>query len=132
MFYLCSGGTDIMRRQRYFPKNHGQQPATAFESAEEAWFWFVRCQQVRRDGAKLDPELDSTSRPCDPDDVYCAADRLLRTGLIGSAHAKVLGYFGLLQQTPDSRCPEQAQAARFWTEAMDRLSSPLRAKGIVE
>ena len=23
-------------------------------------------------------------------------------------------------------------AARFWTEAMDRLSSPLRAKGIVE
>ncbi len=121
-----------MRRQRYIPKSHGQQPATAFESAEEAWFWFVRCQQVRRDGARLDPELDSTSRPCDPDDVFCAADRLLRSGVIGSAHAKVLGSFGVLQRTPDPRCPEQARAARFWTEAMDRLSSPLRAKGIVE
>jgi hypothetical protein len=121
-----------LRRQRYMPKSYGQQPATAFESAEEAWFWFVRCQQVRRDGAKLDPDIDATMRPCDPDDVYCAANRLLRSGIIGGAHAKVLGHFGLLQRTPDPRCPEQANAARFWTEAMDRLSSPLRAKGIVE
>jgi len=132
MFYLCSGGNGIMRRQRYIPKSHAQPPAIAFESAEEAWFWFVRCQQVRRDGARIDPEIGSTIRPCDPDDVFCAADRLLRDGVIGSGHAKVLGYFGLLQRTPDPRCPEQASAARFWTEAMDRLSSPLRAKGIVE
>lgn len=120
-----------MRRQRFGPKTYENKPSIAFDSTEEAWFWFIRCQQVRRDGARLDSEFESTSRPCDPDDVYRAADRLLRNGLIRSAHIKVLGHYGRLQRTPDPRCPEQAKAAQFWTEAIERLSSPLRTKGIV-
>lgn len=121
-----------MRRQRYFPKHQSHQPAVAFESAEEAWFWFIRCQQVRLDGARLDNDIDATPRPCDPDDVYRVAARLVRRGAISPLHIKVLGHYGLLQRTPDPRCAEQAKAARFWAEAIDRLSSPLRAKGIVE
>jgi len=120
-----------MRRHRFSPKTYADKPTIAFDSAEEAWFWFIRCQQIRREGAKLDSELEATSRPCDPDDVYRAAERLLRNGHIRSAHVKVLGHFGRLQRTPDPRCPEQAKAAKFWTEALDRLSTPLRAKGIV-
>lgn len=121
-----------MRRQRYRPKTYSNQPATAFDTAEEAWFWFVRCQVVRRDGAKLDGDLESTPRPCDPDDVYCAAARLLRCGIIRSAHVRVLAHYGQLQRSPDARCPEQVKAAQYWSEAMDHLSTPLRVKGIVE
>ncbi len=121
-----------MRRHPYGPKTYAHQPATAFDSAEEAWFWFIRCQQMRRDGAKLDSDLESTARPCDPDDVYCATDRLLRNGVIRSAHVKVLVHYGRLQRTPDPRCSEQVTATRFWTEAIDRLSTPLRAKGIIQ
>lgn len=120
-----------MRRQRIGPRTYADKPTVAFGSAEEAWFWFIRCQQIRREGARLDSELEATSRPCDPDDVYRAADRLLRSGVIRSAHVKVLSHFGRLQRAPDPRCPEQAKAALFWTEAVDRLASPLRAKGIV-
>ncbi|MBL8659848.1 MAG: hypothetical protein JNM75_08845 [Rhodospirillales bacterium] len=120
-----------MRRHPYCPKSYPEYPATAFENAEEAWFWFIRCQQMRRDGAKLDGDLDTTARPCDPDDVYRAADRLVRNGTIRSAHIKVLVHYGHLQRTPDPRCAEQVKATQFWSEAIDRLSSPLRAKGII-
>lgn len=121
-----------MLRQRYIPKTMSDQPVTAFESAEAAWFWFVRCQQVRREGARIEACAGSTGRPCDPDDVYRAADRLLRSGTIGSAHVRILGQYGLLQKAPDPRCDEQARAAKFWAEAIDRLSTLLREKGIVE
>ena len=47
-----------MRRQRIGPKTYPNKPAIAFDTAEEAWFWFVRCQQVRRDGARLDGDLE--------------------------------------------------------------------------
>lgn len=121
-----------MLRQRYIPKTIPDQPVTAFESAEAAWFWFVRCHQVRRDGARIEAGAGATGRPCDPDDVYRAAARLLRSGAIGPAHVRTLGHYGLLQKTPDPRCEEEAHAAKFWSEAIDRLSTPLREKGIVE
>lgn len=121
-----------MRRQRYRPKSYAHQPTIAFDNTEEAWFWFVRCQQVRRDGAKLDSDLESTPRPCDPDDVYCAVARLFRSGIIRSAHLRVLAHYGRLQRSPDPRCPEQSKAAQYWDEAIDRLSSPLHLKGIVQ
>ena len=133
---VCStnvlGGTSAMLRQRYIPKTCSDRPVTAFESAEAAWFWFVRCQQVRREGARIESAAGTTARPCDPDDIYRAADRLLRSGASPPAHVRTLGHYGLLQKTPDPRCDEEANDAKFWEEAIDRLCTPLRNKGIVE
>jgi hypothetical protein len=120
-----------MSNLRYFPKSQGEVPVTAFGSAEEAWFWFVRCQQVRREGAHLGDGGGQFARPCDPDDVYCAAISLARRGLISRAHLVTLGTFGLHGRPPDARCRDEATASRLWDEALDRLGTVLRSKGIV-
>jgi hypothetical protein len=115
---------------RYAVRTIAQVPINAFESAEEAWFWFVRCQQVRREGAQL-AGGGMFSRPCDPDDIYRAIMSLRRREVIGSAHLTVLAKFGLIGRPPDPRCADQAQAARLWSEALDRLCTVLRDKGII-
>jgi hypothetical protein len=116
---------------RYVPKSFAEVPAAAFGSAEEAWFWFVRCQQVRREGAQLGDGNAAFARPCDPDDVYCAVISLARQRLLMPSHLRVLGIFGLFGRPPDARRCDEAGAARLWDEALDRLSTVLRGKGIL-
>lgn len=116
---------------RYIPKRSAEVPAAEFSTAEEAWFWFVRCQLVRREGAQLGGGGGSFQRPCDPDDVYRIAMKLSRKGVIGKEHLCVLGTFGLTGRPPDARCANEAQASRLWNEALDRLSTVLREKGII-
>lgn len=108
----------------------GEPPAALFRSAEEAWFWFVRCQVVRRDGARF-TAAGGPFRPCDPDDVYLVTIALRRQGVLDGRHLDTLGRFGLIGRPPDRRCREQEAAARLWEEALDRLTTPLRRKGIV-
>lgn len=120
-----------MSRTSFKPNVIDEAPANPFESAEEAWFWFVRCQQVRREGARLGGGCASFSRPCDPDDVYCAVVGLNRRRLLSAAHLDVLGTFGVAGRPPDARRTDESRAAKLWEEALDRLSTVLRAKGIV-
>jgi hypothetical protein len=120
-----------MSHLRYVPKTLSDLPTTAFDSSEEAWFWFIRCQQVRREGAQLSTGCGGFSRPCDPDDVYRAVMSLTRQGLLARAHLAVLGTFGISGRPPDARRADEGQAARLWEEALDRLSTILKAKGIV-
>lgn len=121
-----------MSTLRYIPRSAAEAPITPFHSAEEAWFWFVRCQQVRREGAQLAGGCGGFSRPCDPDDIYRAIMTLQRRGVLTNAHLAVLGTFGLAGRAPDPRCAEEALASRRWVEALDRLSTVLRTKGILD
>jgi hypothetical protein len=104
--------------------------AAPFVSAEEAWFWFIRCQKVRRDGARFS-DGGTLRRPCDPDDVYIAVTALQRRGVLAHFHLAVLATFGMRGKPPDPRCRDEELAARHWEEALDRLTTPLRDKGIV-
>lgn len=119
-----------MANVRFQPRPDDSSTTTAFTSAEEAWFWFVRCQEVRRDGARFG-DSGNLQRPCDPDDIYLAAVTLHRRGLLNMPHLTVLGRFGLRGYPPDARCRDEQRAARLWDEALDRLSTILREKGIV-
>lgn len=101
-----------------------------FGSAEEAWFWYVRCQVGRLDGARFGGD-GFVERPCEPDDVYLAAVGLRRRRVLSGAHLAVMARFGLLGYPPDVRCREEAGPLRLWREAFDRLGTVLRAKGIV-
>lgn len=115
------------------PPRDGSEPAVPtapFRSAEEAFFWFVRCQIVRRDGARFEAG-NGLRRPCDPDDVYLVIITLRRRRVLDAAHLETLGRFGILGRPPDRRCREEEAAARRWDEALDRLTTPLRAKGIL-
>ena len=119
-----------MPRFRYIPRGISQASSVPFADAEEAWFWFVRCHRVRRDGARLSGGA-ATVRPCDPDDIYRAVSRLARTGRIGQDHLHVLARFGLREAPPDPRRPDEVRAARLWAESLERLGSALREKAIV-
>ena len=121
-----------MSRRRFFPRSPDNAPVAPFGSAEEAWFWFARCQRIRREGSRFDDTTPSVRRPCEPDDIYRCAIALFRGGVLHRQHLRILAVFGLSGQSPDPRCDDEVAAARYWDEAMDRLETPLRSKWIVE
>ena len=106
--------------------------AKPFSTAEEAWFWYVRCQNARRDGARFENRAGAFCRPCEPDDLYRAVKRLALKRIIGREHLEVLSHFGFQERAPDPRCREEEKPFAVWDEALDRLSSILKAKEIVE
>jgi len=120
-----------MPRFRYVPRAASGAPSVPFADAEEAWFWFVRCHRVRREGARLSGGPADTTRPCDPDDIYRAVRSLAQAGRIGQDHLHVLSRFGLRERPPDRRRPGEFRAARLWAESLDGLAAVLRGKGIV-
>jgi len=121
-----------MPRPRYIPRRVSVAPTVPFLNAEEAWFWFVRCQRARADGVRFETVLGCAARPCDPDDLYRAVLGLRRRRRLTGRHMKVLADFGLLERPPDSRRREEERPARLWDEALDRMETVLRQKGIVE
>ena len=57
--------------------------------------------------------------------------RLARANVLRRRHLRVLDRHGRRLTPPDSRLPEEAVDAALWTEALERLATPLRHKGIV-
>ena len=102
-----------------------------FLDAEEAWFWFMRAQMARADGARGTADMNEKTRPCDPDDIYRAVIDLARRHVIGPRHLKTLASFGVLGWPPDQRLAEQQCQARLWDESMDRLTTVLKKKDII-
>lgn len=119
------------RRVRHVPCPIYERPTEPFLSAEEAWFWFQRARQVRADGARLDGDPLAAARPCDPDDIVRAVRRLAQARVLGGHHLRVLNRYGGRLIPPDSRVPEEEHDAAVWAEALDRMTTPLRRKGIV-
>lgn len=103
-----------------------------FINAEEAWFWFMTCQQLRRDGSKPDGNGRGVVRPCDPDDIYRALMSLFRADRITTRHIRTLADYGLQQRAPDGRCREEAMDRIFWDQTLDLLTAVLRVKKIVQ
>ncbi|MBI5164406.1 MAG: hypothetical protein HY985_10950 [Magnetospirillum sp.] len=121
-----------MRHTRYIPKPLSLRASEPFPSAEEAWLWFSQCQLARVDGVRFVADSGAIARPCEPDDIYRAVDRLYRQRRLQRAHLAVLGHFGKRLSPPDRRPGGDGLGqATLWDEALDRLSGALRAKGIV-
>lgn len=120
-----------MEPKRYLPRHLANYPVEPFDNAQEAWFWFVRCQRLRMEGGRLMDQPVQTVRPCDPDDLYRAVISLARKGRISQAHLGVLGRYGIADRPPDPRCRNEQTAAHLWDDALDGLTTVLRNKGIV-
>ena len=103
----------------------------AFATSEEAWFWYVQCQIARDDGVRFIAGQGVVARPCEPDDIVREASRLHRAGALRSAHLAVLRHFGRRLTPPNPHGDDTSADARLWEEALDRLTTPLRRKGIV-
>lgn len=106
----------------------GAQP---FRSAEDAWFWFIEAWTARHAGARIVAGAGLVPRPCEPIDVLRVLERLYRQRRLLRDHVAVLGHYGRRLLPPDPRRPAEHRAHRIWREALDRLGSALRAKGIV-
>ncbi len=120
-----------MTEQRLFPKPLSHRTITPFASARQAWFWFVRCQTARIEGARVIADAGEVIRPCDPDDIYNAVMRLRRDGTLHDRHLQVIEYFGIVERTPDPRDPREGPKAALWDQAMDALQDVLIARDIV-
>ncbi|WP_299441199.1 hypothetical protein [uncultured Rhodospira sp.] len=119
------------RRNRHVPRPLAERPTAPFASAEEAWFWLQRARLNRAEGARLDADPLAAARPCDPDDIVRAVRRLAAADRLQRHHLRVLDRHGRRLTPPDARLPEEETDAALWDEALDRLTTPLRAKGIV-
>jgi len=121
-----------MRRKTRAPRPSPLRRTTPFQSAEEAWFWYVRCQKARDDGAKMEVDLTRDGRPCELEDVYRAVKRLSDCRKISGHHIRVLVAYGKGDRPPDPRCREEAEPYRLWTEALDKLTTVLKQKDIIQ
>ncbi|NQV45437.1 MAG: hypothetical protein HQ501_11060 [Rhodospirillales bacterium] len=122
----------MSKRTRYAPLPMAVKGIAPFHSGEEAWFWFVRCQIIRHQGARPASAMGTLVRPCDPDDIYRVVVCLHKQGRLSTAHLRTLSQYGLAERTPDNRCAEEAAATRLWDEAIRHLEDRLIVKGIVE
>lgn len=121
-----------MTARRYIHKKYSSPASVVpFDTAEQAWFWFARCQKLRNEGIRSGDRLQPVSRPCEPDDLYRTAIALYRQRRLNDQHIKVMSHYGFRECPPDPRQRSEEQAARLWADAMDRLHSPLLGKGIV-
>jgi hypothetical protein len=102
-----------------------------FGSAEQAWLWTMAALIARREGARYSANKGAIARPCDPDDVVKCLDGLYRLGRINLVHARILRIWGERQMPPSLAVAAERQDHKLWTEALERLSWPLRGKGIV-
>ena len=121
-----------MKRKRYVPVRVSNKPEARFPNAELAWFWYIRCRDARRDGARYDGRLAFEVPPCEPDDISGAVLRLMRQRQLRREHVGALSRYGLMQRPPDRRLREEQRSSQMWDEALDKLTTILRQKEIVE
>ena len=120
------------RNQEKIPE---KAPGIPFGDAQEAWFWTVNALRARHEntGARFGGGTGiRIPRPCEPDDVIRAVDRLWRDGHLTPTHLRVLRLCGERGHAPEHHRPTERTAVRLWAEAMAHLGPALHAKGIVD
>lgn len=120
-----------MRVAKFAPRPLSERAAQPFVNAEEAWLWYSRCQLARIEGVRFTADSGDVARPCDPDDIYRAVDRLVRARMLSSRHVTVLARFGCRLTPPDPWAGDPRSEALAWAEALGRLEHELRGRGIV-
>ena len=102
-----------------------------FRDAQEAWFWTMAALVARRERSPRGVDGSGPPRPAMPDDVLRCLDRLYRQRRIDLEHARVLRRWGERGVAPDMLRGSERADARLWREALDRLESSLRVRGII-
>ena len=97
-----------------------QSGPVQFASAEAAWFCAVQALQPGRVGI-----AESTG------DVVKCLDTLYRHRRIDILHARILRIWGVRGVAPNPNRARERSDWLVWREAMDRLDTALRARGIV-
>ena len=120
-----------MAKVKFLTRGAEQKQEIPFTTSEEAWMWYAVSQVARDEGARSLSGFKDTPPPCTPDDIYRIVKALFRARDLSVRHVRVLFDYGLRLLVPHPKVPGEAAAARLWDEALDRLTTPFRQKGIV-
>jgi hypothetical protein len=118
-------------KNRFTPKNQPAIDAVPFDTAEDAWFWFLQAQEAHNEGARFTAGLSLIPRACEPSDILKVVDRLYRNRRLVMDHILVLRHYGKRQLSPDPRRVKEVRAFALWKEALERIEPVLVRKGIV-
>lgn len=113
-------------------KNQHDKQTVPFEDATEAWFWFIKAQEARNDGARYTAGMSLLPRPCEPSDFLKILDRLYRNRILLRDHFLVLRHYGRRQLAPDNRRVKESIAFKLWNEAFEKIEPILIKKNIVQ
>lgn len=116
---------------RYIPKHQNAVEPVLFDTAEQAWFWFIQAQQARVDGARASAGAGLVPRPCEPIDILQCLDRLYRQRKLTMDHLLVLRHYGRRMIAPDPRRAQEIRGYRLWIDALGQLGPVLEAKKII-
>ena len=105
---------------------------TPFESAEEAWFWFIQATHAKQDGARVRANEGLYKRPCEPTDIFKIIERLHRHRRLTMHHFRILRHYGVRLMAPDITRAKEVLASRMWDEAMEILTEVFISKKIVQ
>lgn len=120
-----------MSDKKFFPIYESNKDTVPFESAQEAFFWFIAAQQAKNDGARIAAGKSVCPRPCEPTDIYNVMSRLHRMRRLDMNHFKVLRHYGERGIAPDHNRVKEMRAHKLWNEAMQRIEPILIRKKIV-
>ncbi|MGQ9371003.1 hypothetical protein [Azospirillum sp. ST 5-10] len=121
-----------MPRDQHVPRSVASCDGVPFGTAEEAWFWSVQAHDAKAEGARIVAGRGLVVRPCEPDDVLRAVDRLFRQRRLVRDHLHVLVHYGRRLMPPDPERRHEQRACTLWREAFACLAPVLRDKGIVQ
>ncbi len=119
-------------KARFAPRLQSEAPEQLFASAEAAWFWYMRAQRARLEGARLSGAAATFQRPCCSDDIYRWVMGLYRHRRLTTNELRVLAVYGWRETPPDGRLSGEADDAKTWDRALDTLGSALVARGVME
>ena len=110
-----------------------EKPIEKFATAEEAWFWFIRCERAREEGARRAPKGNAiTVPPCEPADIIRTLQRMYDTDILLPTHAYILGFYGEQERPPDPNIHEEVLDWVLWIDAFDYIEAAFREKGFIE
>ncbi|MGH7002900.1 MAG: hypothetical protein ACREIP_03020, partial [Alphaproteobacteria bacterium] len=96
-----------MKRRKFSYNARAERMTTPFSTPAEAWFWGMQCFAARAEGARFRADQSTLARPCEPDDLLVALERLVRAKRLRAAHVRTLFAFGRRLAAPDARHPEE-------------------------
>lgn len=78
-----------------------------FDSVEQAWFWFCRCNSYKRFGERTIGDNEAPKRMCETNDIYRIIKMLRFQSLLSIRHLRVMKKWGEQQM-----CPHRAYGAK--------------------
>ncbi len=119
------------RTHTHVPKTRAEIEPEPFETAEDAWFWFIQAYTARHDGAKITADAGAIARPCEPVDILVILEKLYRNRRLLRDHVLVLRHYGKRQIPPDPSRLKEVRAHTLWKEALRILEDVFIRKAII-